>query len=56
MIFNGLRKTADLHFFFRGEEIKITITYGSAILKTLLQFVTGLPTLDQQGLQILSPS
>jgi hypothetical protein len=27
MIFNGLKKSVDLHFFFRGEEIEITITY-----------------------------
>jgi hypothetical protein len=27
MIFNGLKKTSDLHFFFRGEEIEITNTY-----------------------------
>lgn len=27
MIFNGLKKTSDLHLFFRGEEIEITGTY-----------------------------
>ena len=27
MIFNGLKKTSNLHFFFRGEEIEITIAY-----------------------------
>jgi hypothetical protein len=27
MIFNGLKKSLDLHFFFRGEEIEITNTY-----------------------------
>jgi len=27
MIFNGSKKFVDLHFFFRGEEIKITNTY-----------------------------
>jgi hypothetical protein len=27
MIFNGLKKSVDLHFFFRGEEIEITIAY-----------------------------
>jgi hypothetical protein len=27
MIFNGVKKISDLHFFFRGEEIEITNTY-----------------------------
>jgi hypothetical protein len=27
MIFNGLKKTMNLHFFFKGEEIEITNTY-----------------------------
>ena len=27
MIFNGLKKTSNLHFFFIGKEIKITNTY-----------------------------
>jgi hypothetical protein len=27
MIFNRLKKTLDLHFFFKGEEIEITNTY-----------------------------
>jgi hypothetical protein len=27
MIFNGLKKTSNLHFFFIGKEIKITSTY-----------------------------
>jgi hypothetical protein len=27
MIFNGSKKFMDLHFFFRGEEIEITIAY-----------------------------
>jgi hypothetical protein len=38
-IFNGSKKTLDLHLFIRGEEIEITISLhilGSAILKTPL--------------------
>jgi hypothetical protein len=27
LIFNGSKKSVDLHFFFKGEEIKITNTY-----------------------------
>jgi hypothetical protein len=27
MIFNGSKKSMDLHFFFQGEEIKITSAY-----------------------------
>jgi hypothetical protein len=27
MIFNGSKKSVDLHFFFRGEEIEITNAY-----------------------------
>lgn len=28
MIFNGVKKTSDFHFLFRGEEIEITSTYN----------------------------
>lgn len=28
MIFNGVKKTLDLHFLFRGEEVEITSTYN----------------------------
>jgi hypothetical protein len=59
MIFKGLKKTSDLHFFFRGEEIEITNTYtylGVQFSGPRFSLLTDPPTSDQQGLRILIPS
>jgi hypothetical protein len=59
MIFNGSKKSIDLHFFFKGKEIEITCTYtylGVQFSRPRFILRPALQPLDHQGLRIFSPS